>query len=471
MRPDQLVLGVANRELMWAADETIKQAQRVQAATDGSRQFVPQDVATLSSLRRKAKALATAVQTATSALEGYVLTYIMSLATRDKDLQCLMTHLQRDLKEIVRKVLDATTDDEIALQRVLEESYSQSVSKSGRLHSDRYFAFSDAVFEVHYEYEESLAIDGSSAKVEDMQQERTTRTAHKNRVNRSWIRLWVDALAKCPGGATLFWPLADNDSGNHLPATPQYLFRAFDSKSTGKSDDTVVASAASMYMGPGYSATDILSLERNERSSKLLAHLNKSCYHGDGDDNFMSWSSSFLFVIQYAIWRCHQGDLLPASVHICVLDTTKFPWGQFAKDTWLMKACRNEFNWNPDLENLLRLRQTSYDNGEYLSQGTVYHKHRSCVVSLKALVDAGLFELYPELDEPHGRRKWTNRVKELRSYWADPQATTREEVQCAFDTAKTCFGNLQVHDMALLLLTFKNRHTKPTTTIGQCCSA
>jgi hypothetical protein len=73
------------------------------------------------------------------------------------------------------------------------------------------------------------------------------------------------------------------------------------------------------------------------------------------------------------------------------------------------------FSSNSDMQNLVRLREGYYDNGEYLSRGIVVHQNRSCVISLENLIKAGLYELYPELDDPEGKEKGMNRVRELRS--------------------------------------------------------
>jgi hypothetical protein len=119
--------------------------------------------------------------------------------------------------------------------------------------------------------------------------------------------------------------------------------------------------------------------------------------------NLMSWSSSLLFVIQYAIRRSSKSNCSPADIKICAVDTIKFSRGQFARDVLLMYMYRDVFSSNSDMQNLVRLGEGDYDNGKYLSQGTVVHQNRSCVTSLGNLIKAGLYELYPELDDPEGK--------------------------------------------------------------------
>jgi hypothetical protein len=192
-----------------------------------------------------------------------------------------------------------------------------------------------------------------------------------------------------------------------------------------------VTSSASIHKGERFSKTDLLSLEPEEASRRLYAHLIKRCFEGDGSDNLMSWSSSLLFVIQYAIWRSSKINCSPADIKICTVDTTKFSRGQSARDMWLTYMYPDVFSSNSDMQNLVRLREGDYDNGEYLSHGTVVHQDRSCVTSLENLIKAGLYELYPELDDPEGKEKWTNRERQLRSIWRNNSSTSQGDIRQA----------------------------------------
>lgn len=112
----------------------------------------------------------------------------------------------------------------------------------------------------------------------------------------------MQRLHICHHGPKLFWPYPDDKGVEELPVVPRYLFRAFDASSSGLSDGDVVASTASMFSKAGVSRSDILSLGLEDRAERLLAHLTKPCFGGgDHTDDLMSWSSSMLFVLQYAI--------------------------------------------------------------------------------------------------------------------------------------------------------------------------
>lgn len=122
----------------------------------------------------------------------------------------------------------------------------------------------------------------------------------------------------------------------------------------------------------------------------------------------MSWTSSLLFAIQYAIWRCHKFGCDSADIKICVVDTRKFPHKQFAQDKWLLQVYRHvvaQVGGETRKFSRFRLDDERYYNGEYLSQGSVNHVGRSCVVSLKTLKESGLYGLYPEFADTQGMDK------------------------------------------------------------------
>lgn len=187
--------------------------------------------------------------------------------------------------------------------------------------------------------------------------------------------------------------------------TPRYLFRAFDSASCGRNDDTVIASAVSAFPELEVDQFDILSLPQEEASERPGKHLWNQPLDAWEPTVLVSWSNSLLFVIQYTIWRSDQRECDPDGVQICAVDTNKFPKGQFARDMWLIHQCYDSSLTPNPLHSLITLRRkTSYHSGEYLSQGTVHHKGRSCNFSTRDLIDAGLCEVYPEFDEAEGRK-------------------------------------------------------------------
>jgi hypothetical protein len=167
-----------------------------------------------------------------------------------------------------------------------------------------------------------------------------------------------------------------------------------------------------------------------------------------------------------AIWRCHQRHCGQDEVKICAVDTKKFPYGQFARDMTLLRAYRQTSELDQKIRNFFdfRLENAYYDNGEYLSQGQVHHTGRSCVFSLDQLILAGLHDLYPEFADSSAMGSWTKRVGSLRSGWSIEHTTSQVDIQRAFKVARVCFNTFNAPDAALLLLSFKNRKLRTTTT-------
>ncbi|KAF5534698.1 regulator-Ty1 transposition [Fusarium mexicanum] len=213
--------------------------------------------------------------------------------------------------------------------------------------------------------------------------------------------------------------------------------------------------------GAPASKVDLFSLSDDRVSDMLHHHLEeKNCFggrgplsNGDLSDNLVSWTSSFMNAIQYAIWRSHVGHTSTSNVHICVVDTRKFPRGQFARDMWLLDTYAHpNSNW-------LRLENPEYDNGEYLSQGVIHHGGRSSVFSLQDLMSFNLYKLYPEFAVPTARGSWTNRVLELRSDWTGECNSSFDEFFLAHQIATGSMKKFDAWDVILLLMTFRQRQT------------
>ena len=128
-----------------------------------------------------------------------------------------------------------------------------------------------------------------------------------------------------------------------LERPPRFLFRTFDHKSSGHSDDRVIASPAAKF-GLPHRAKDIFSLDSEVAISIVDKHLNpwlrknstdSDPYH---DDNFMSWTTSLLYAVQYAYYRRSRYGCSLDQIKICVVDVSMFPPGQFIRSCNLLQA-------------------------------------------------------------------------------------------------------------------------------------
>ena len=480
-------LDQVNQELLRVSYEMIGRVQELQAALTGDGISFARRVAALSSLQKRTTELAAITSSVRVASKEYMVAQIFSLSKGNTDARRMSLFFEDGISRIVQNVLGINEDDETTLLRILEECYSQSAHTFGMLHPDQFFDAKEETFlespydpdfesEAYYEHENQLQVDESYAESERIRQRRETekRAKDKRRITNTWLRFWLDQLHECKDGPTLFCPLSDWESCSNVPEFPEYLFRAFDESSSGKSDESVVASPASIHLAPDICRVDLLSLSQSMAARKIYDHLNKPCFEGinsDNSDNLMSWSSSLLFVIQYAIWRARKGRRPEERIMICAVDTSKFPRGQFVRDKWLFRKYCDEFSSQFQMKKFVDLRESAYDNGEYLSQGIVNHRNRSCMVSLGNLARNGLYELYPEFDDQDGGGKWTNRVKELRSLWETNHTIPRKDIRLAVQVANTCFRNFQTLDIAVLLLAFKSRRDPGKSAESKCCAS
>ncbi|KAF1954385.1 hypothetical protein CC80DRAFT_567623 [Byssothecium circinans] len=354
----------------------------------------------------------------------------------------ILSHFDKQIKDIIREVLNNTSDRDV-LWKVAEECYKQAISRSGSLDADNYFVpveeaplgwpyDSDFESEEYYEHESRLEVDENYAAAFQGRIERRIEARRKDR--QIWPEFWVRVLNNSPAGPTLFYPPASVSAQNlNFDSIPKYLFRTFNEASSGRNNESVTASMASI----------------------------KSCFGGEKSDNLMSWTSSLLFAIQYAVWRHKTRGCYLSDIKICVVDTRKFPQGQFAQDIWLLNAYHETAEQldDPRIRRFFKFRLENEDfyNGEYLSQGVLNHANRSCLVSLGKLVQAGLFQLYPEFNDPRGSEKWSKRVLELRQIWSAEQTTNDREIELALSVGRNCFPHFGPYDIASILLTFKNR--------------
>ncbi|KAF2111562.1 hypothetical protein BDV96DRAFT_666119 [Lophiotrema nucula] len=471
--------------LIRSTNNVISQAQAVKSLAGDAKTSGNLSITEICSLREGTKRLAniasnleTNIDALNEAMECSVIIRLRSLGSQSTafvfgrpSIQELFSHFDQQIKDIVRRVLNDTSDRDL-LWRVAEECYKQATSPSGILHADDYFIpreeaclewpyDPDFESEEYYEHENRLGVDEQYAAAFRARTERRFETRRKDR--QSWIDFWINVLNNSPSGPTLFYPPASFSARFfNSNAVPQYLFRTFDDASSGRNDESVIASKASITESQESGRTDILTLEKHKATKLLHLHLTKPCFGGRCSDDLMSWTSSLLFAIQYAVWRLRVGERRESEIKICAVDTKKFPLGQFMRDTSLLKAYHataKELDADDPARKFFdfRLGNEDYYNGEYLSQGAVNHSNRSCVVSLEHLMQAGLFQLYPEFRDASGRNLWAKRVRELRQNWSAEQGTTDHEIQLALAVGRNCFNQFESIDIAAILLTFKNR--------------
>lgn len=200
-------------------------------------------------------------------------------------------------------------------------------------------------------------------------------------------------------------------SQDQLDEIDGILYRLFDSDSEGFNDETWVKSRDATLLR-GNSTTDILSRQDiNSVAAMLSRHL---WWKGknDEEDNLVSWTSSFLFVLQYALYRSRYNGTSLKRIYICVVDTTQLPANVFVRDIDLINAYSH---LDDKLARMRHLRQGPHYFGEYLSQGALYIAEHCSIVTMQDIVDAGVFQLRPEFEDFETRPAvWASEVVRLR---------------------------------------------------------
>ncbi|PYI05903.1 hypothetical protein BO78DRAFT_419221 [Aspergillus sclerotiicarbonarius CBS 121057] len=239
---------------------------------------------------------------------------------------------------------------------------------------------------------------------------------------------------------------------------PTYLFRLVAPDTDGSTSTSAVTSRALMDSESNH-PEDIFRLGQAEAAALVYEHLDWKC---DDRCNFMSWTSSLLFALQYGLFRHRKVRSKPdlSEILLFILDTRGFPEGTFIKDLDIIDAFKKH---SDELRSFsaLRRRETRSNRqfyfGEYLTQGELNIQGKCATVSLQQMIDHGLFDLYPRL---RNQDKWNLlaiRVLELREDFAQLPSTTPFEVRKAIEIAQGCFTNRWIVPFAAMLLSLKAR--------------
>ncbi|KAL4734946.1 hypothetical protein BDV11DRAFT_197127 [Aspergillus similis] len=232
--------------------------------------------------------------------------------------------------------------------------------------------------------------------------------------------------------------------------TPRYLYRLVAPQSAG----TTSSSSVVPPIVEGYSK-DIFQFPTPKAANLLLNHFLWQRGHEDGC-NLMSWTSSLLFALQYALYRHRRdGDDL-RHIHLIILDTTLFPPGTFIQDMEIMRAFQGA---DHRLQKFVEFRESEYYFGEYLTQGRLAIQNRCACTSVQKMIDLGLFGLQPALADKTQWQWWPKRVLFFREQFESGQCvpTTDGDVETAVEMARQCFGGHWTVPGAIMLLALRPR--------------
>ncbi|EMT68721.1 hypothetical protein FOC4_g10000300 [Fusarium odoratissimum] len=171
----------------------------------------------------------------------------------------------------------------------------------------------------------------------------------------------------------------------------------------------------------------------------------KSC-----GDPFISWTTSLLVAIEYAIYKHKTEGAKLEAIHLCIVDTTMFPKGVFIRDLDLIEEFYDKVpngqqimvkgvchTWEArGLDNFRHLRNKRHKTysgvyyfGEFLSQGQTNMTGRSSTVTCDKIINNALFTMLPQFQAEleDSKIQWAEAVvKSRQSFYMDigPEATS-----------------------------------------------
>ncbi len=251
---------------------------------------------------------------------------------------------------------------------------------------------------------------------------------------------------------------------------PRYLFRVSTPKSDGTTDRFWVKSKDAR-RACADSRVDVLASDRNQHVASMLNRHLRWWGKSTDSDNFVSWTSSLLFALQYIFYRhtsSRDGSSLD-SIYLCIVDTNSFPKGTFIRDIDLIRAYSLFDSGLKDFEGLRTRKHRDFAGsfyfGEYLSQGALKIEDKCQLVSAQAIIDLGLFKLQPGFSKSMVAKKpaWANEVIRLREVFyqnlENLQPATKEELEAAINIAQL-FGPSWRLPIAANLISLLPRQTQ-----------
>lgn len=222
---------------------------------------------------------------------------------------------------------------------------------------------------------------------------------------------------------------------------PRYLFRTYSESSQGINASPRFLSQAT---AKDLHHSSLYDIPKDEAKLMIEHHLLWSRENTE----FISWTSSLLWALQYAVRK--RAKWKDQSISICVLDIQRSP-AQLSIYPVPTLLCVYG----------IRSRGRDYYHAEYLAHSMVEVSGRSLsVISFKALIAGGLFELLPELDDRRGRVLLAKRVNQLRSaYFTQPCKVSSMELHVVKRLAAG-FGSDWILPMSLAFFSLRLRERK-----------
>ncbi|KAF4497982.1 hypothetical protein FAGAP_5841 [Fusarium agapanthi] len=266
----------------------------------------------------------------------------------------------------------------------------------------------------------------------------------------------------------LFEPKPGQENLFTFDKTPTYLFRLHVPRSKGYTNTLRVVAPGFLRRAASHRdgllcGQDLLQLPTEKAASRLKDHLLWHCNRRNKSPcNLMSWSSSLLFLLQYALYR-HTKDFEPEpqfpTIKIIMIDTRDFLEKTFLHDLDALEWLGEELD--PELRELYDRRKGQFYFGEYLTQGRLDIEGKCVEMTMQQLVDGGLFTVIcPALNKPNNNwADWAITVCELRVGIKESHVVRQKQIRSALFLARDCVGEKFLVPFALMLLGLQSRQS------------
>ncbi|MCJ1308006.1 hypothetical protein MMC25_001656 [Agyrium rufum] len=197
--------------------------------------------------------------------------------------------------------------------------------------------------------------------------------------------------------------------------TPRYLFRTYSESSAGKNGPGEFFSAT---YASGIGHQSFFTIPPSKAKQMLDEHVR---WFNMPNDEFISWSSSILFVLQHAVRKkAYHKD---KDIHLCILDTHQMDCTFYTAVTLLR------------FYNVPSVGGCRYEGlaAEYLAHEQIVRKGSNSLsaVSFNHLVSRGLYEILPQLTDEMGKLNLAKTLVNLRYSFRHPIELSVQTVEYA----------------------------------------
>jgi len=201
-------------------------------------------------------------------------------------------------------------------------------------------------------------------------------------------------------------------------------------------------------------------MEEGKARQVLRDHILQPARRVEADDILLSFSSSFLYAIQYAVYEIDMSDSMSFErywFHITIIDTEQLPDDTFQSAVDLLRKYDLDDKEHPKLKHVYHegefLAQHSLDTGNETRDGG---SEKACQITDDDLTNV-MYEIAPQLWKPAYRVRLGSTISAFRSQWYLIPTTISSRDECNARALGQMFGGKWYLPMAAWALALKYR--------------